>query len=275
VNSQFVSVCCVAHSLSPNRSLLLSAGNSLYNISISEESAGSVLWKFTADDWLYSSAVVAKDGSILFGSFDQFVYSLSRSVPPENLAARATAAHNAARPTQRRQTPVEIQNWRPRSDAGRSGPRRHSLLRQRRRKSVRAGRSRRQLAGASRHSFFHRFCCLQGPLQWSFLTGGPIAASCVLGSDGLLYVPSFDRSLYALQTRGSSAGTALWNYTTDGPIIAAPTFDSSSSALFIGSSDGLLYALRPAPTPALNWTFNSAAPLFSSGIVTRPLHLLF
>jgi outer membrane protein assembly factor BamB len=96
-----------------------------------------------------------------------------------------------------------------------------------------------------------------------------------MGSDGVLYVPSFDKSLYALETRGSSAGTALWNYTTDGPVIAAPSFDSSSSILFFGSSDGLLYALHPSSSPALNWTFNSAAPLFSSGTVTFPLGLLF
>jgi outer membrane protein assembly factor BamB len=83
----------------------------------------------------------------------------------------------------------------------------------------------------------------------------------------VLYVPSFDKSVYALQTRGGSAGTALWNYTTDGPVVAAPSL-SSSSLLFFGSSDGLLYALHTAPSPALNWTFNSAAPLFSSGTVT-------
>jgi len=112
-------------------------------------------------------------------------------------------------------------------------------------------------------------------MQWTFLTGGSIAASCVLGSDGVLYVPSFDKKLYALETRGSSAGTALWNYTTDGPVIATPSLHPTSSILFFGSSDGLLYSLRTAPAPALNWTFNSAAPLFSSGLVTFPPFLLF
>jgi outer membrane protein assembly factor BamB len=67
--------------LPPNRSLLLSSGNSLYNLSISSDSAGSVFWKYTADDWVYSSAVVANDGAILFGSFDQAVYSLTRFRP--------------------------------------------------------------------------------------------------------------------------------------------------------------------------------------------------
>ena len=108
--------------------------------------------------------------------------------------------------------------------------------------------------------------------QWSFLTGGPIAASCILSSDGVLYVPSFDKNVYALQTRGSGSGTALWNFTTDGPVVATP-FDSSSILLF-GSSDGLLYALQTTPSPALNWTFNSAAPLLSSGVVCPPHALL-
>jgi outer membrane protein assembly factor BamB len=84
----------------------------------------------------------------------------------------------------------------------------------------------------------------------------------------VLYVPSFDKSVYALQTLGSSAGTALWNFTTNGPVVAAPYFSSFSSTLFFGSSDGLLYALQTAPSPALNWTFNSAAPLLTSGTVS-------
>jgi outer membrane protein assembly factor BamB len=113
-------------------------------------------------------------------------------------------------------------------------------------------------------------------IQWSFSTAGSIAASCTLGNDGVLYVPSFDKSVYAVQTRGGSAGTALWNYTTGGPVIATPTFCAASSLLTFGSSDGLLYALHTTPSQALNWTFNSAAPLFSSGTVhphsfTRPL----
>jgi outer membrane protein assembly factor BamB len=108
-------------------------------------------------------------------------------------------------------------------------------------------------------------------MQWSFRTGGSIAASSILGNDGVLYVPSFDKSVYAVQTRGGSAGTALWNYTTGGPVIAKPTFCAASSLLSFGSSDGLLYAVHTAPSPALNWTFNSAAPLFSSGTVNPPL----
>jgi outer membrane protein assembly factor BamB len=106
-------------------------------------------------------------------------------------------------------------------------------------------------------------------MQWTFRTGGSIAASSTLGNDGVLYVPSFDKSVYAVQTRGASAGVALWNYTTDGPVVAKPTF-FTSSLLSFGSSDGLLYALHTAKSPALNWTFNAAAPLFSSGSVKNP-----
>jgi hypothetical protein len=70
-----------SHAPLPHRSLLLSAGHSLYNISISNDSrspAASVFWMFDASDWVYSSAVVTNDGNILFGSFDQNVYAVSR-----------------------------------------------------------------------------------------------------------------------------------------------------------------------------------------------------
>jgi hypothetical protein len=58
---------------------------------------------FDAGDWVYSSAVVTNDGHILFGSFDQNVYAVSRCSaytnkhnPPPPLRARLASKLSAA-----------------------------------------------------------------------------------------------------------------------------------------------------------------------------------
>ena len=49
-----------------------------------------------------------------------------------------------------------------------------------------------------------------GQLKWSFTTGSNVAHSPSIGSDGTIYVGSFDNYLYAIYPNGS----LKWNYKT-------------------------------------------------------------
>jgi len=47
----------------------------------------------------------------------------------------------------------------------------------------------------------------EGTLKWSFTTGSAVVSSPAVGSDGTIYVGSFDKKLYAIYGSGSLANT--------------------------------------------------------------------
>jgi len=79
-----------------------------------------------------------------------------------------------------------------------------------------------------------------GKLKWKFKTGDEISSSPVIGKDGIIYVGSNDKNLYAINPDGS----LRWKFKTKGLIDTAPAI-SSDGNIFVGSSDGKLYALDP------------------------------
>lgn len=105
-----------------------------------------------------------------------------------------------------------------------------------------------------------------GREKWTRRTWGFIAASAALGSDGALYIGSFDSNFYALDSR---TGRRRWKFKTHDHIYASAALaedaDGRTTAIYFGSTDGLLYALDPQGH--LLWSFDAGAPIRSSPVI--------
>ena len=109
-----------------------------------------------------------------------------------------------------------------------------------------------------------------GALKWSYTTGSLIGASSPsIGSDGTIYIGSWDQYLYALNTNG----TLKWKFLTSSTIYSSPTI-ASDGTIYITSTDGNFYAVHPNGT--LSWQFatggfsNSAPAIGTDGTIYIP-----
>jgi outer membrane protein assembly factor BamB len=96
-----------------------------------------------------------------------------------------------------------------------------------------------------------------GKLKWSFLTGARVVSSPAIGSDGTIFVGSFDNKLYAI----NSDGTDKWYFTTGSEVFSSPTIDSYGT-IYVGSHDNRLYAINPNGTE--KWNFSTGHMVYSS-----------
>jgi outer membrane protein assembly factor BamB len=96
-----------------------------------------------------------------------------------------------------------------------------------------------------------------GKLKWKFETGGFVVSSPAIGSDGTIYVGSFDGGLYAINPNG----TEKWNFTTSQPMESSPAI-GSDGVIYVGSKDYKLYAINPNGTE--KWNFLTADYVDSS-----------
>jgi len=98
-----------------------------------------------------------------------------------------------------------------------------------------------------------------GQLKWAYTTDGCVRSSPALSIDGnTVYVGSDDQRIYALNTLN---GAQKWSYLTYKPVESSPAVDAGE-AIYIGSSDGILYALNADGT--LKWNLPTGAGIFSS-----------
>ncbi len=89
----------------------------------------------------------------------------------------------------------------------------------------------------------------QGTEKWHFVTGGPVFwSSPAIGTDGTLYVGSWDFNLYAI----NPDGTQKWAFPTGGVVFSSPAIGTDGT-LYVGSDDGSLYAINPDGTEM--WAF--------------------
>lgn len=84
-------------------------------------------------------------------------------------------------------------------------------------------------------------------------TGSSSIAGGIVTSGNLIYVPSADHTVYALDAR---TGAIVWHYTTNGSLDSAPALDRG--LLLVAGSDGTLYEL--------NATTGAQAGLITLGI---------
>jgi hypothetical protein len=98
-----------------------------------------------------------------------------------------------------------------------------------------------------------------GALAWAYTTGGIIDSSPALGSDGRVYVGSYDRSLYAFE----SSGAFRWSYATGDRVYSSPAI-GSGGGVYVGSCclDRRLYAFESSG--ALRWSYETGDGVFSS-----------
>jgi outer membrane protein assembly factor BamB len=87
-----------------------------------------------------------------------------------------------------------------------------------------------------------------GKLRWSFTAGHLIQSSSAIGSDGTIYVGSYDDKLYAINPNG----TEKWSFTTGYDVTSSPTIGSNGT-IYVSSEDGKLYAISPDGTE--RWSF--------------------
>ena len=101
-----------------------------------------------------------------------------------------------------------------------------------------------------------------GLTKWTFGTNDHLYSSPALGQDArgdttAIYIASTDGSVYAL----GPSGNLLWSYDTGEPIRSSPVLGPAPRGehrqiLYVGSSDGSLYALD-ADTGRRRWSFNT------------------
>ncbi len=97
---------------------------------------------------------------------------------------------------------------------------------------------------------------------WTYPAVGVIASSPAV-ADGIVYVGSDDKSLYALDAR---SGKQLWSFATGGAIFSSPAV--ANGIVYIGSDDKSLYALDARPGSKL-WSFATGGGIFSSPAVAN------
>jgi len=102
--------------------------------------------------------------------------------------------------------------------------------------------------------------------KWEFLTAGYVESSPAIGSDGTIYVGSWDNKLYAI----NSDGTKKWEFLTAGYVNPSPAIGSDGT-IYIGSNDDKLYAINSDGTK--KWEFligrdvNSSPAIGSDGTI--------
>ncbi|MGC9015120.1 MAG: PQQ-binding-like beta-propeller repeat protein, partial [Thermoproteota archaeon] len=99
-----------------------------------------------------------------------------------------------------------------------------------------------------------------GKVLWKYSTGGPITASPIVSSNGIVYVGSTDGKIYALNVEN---GNLVWSDNVGAPIEVTPVLDNGM--LIVASSDGVIRAYgKPTfastvpgwdlPSPPMNLT---------------------
>ena len=105
-----------------------------------------------------------------------------------------------------------------------------------------------------------------GRSLWHTFTPGYVVSSPAIGSDGTVYVGSFDSKLYALDP---TTGTPRWTFATSDHIYSSPALGQDAtghtSAIYIGSTDGSVYAL--SPRGQLRWRYDTGEPIRSSPVL--------
>ncbi len=224
-----------------NGNIYLCLGTKLYCV----DSSGNVKWSFASLNAIYGVPAVGPDGTIYFGSTDNFLYAVSptgnllqslrtyqdiRSSPAfaddgtfyigvgndlmqfdKNLVLKAVYKTLGAVVS----TPVI-------SDDG----------------SVYVGSEDGQIYSLRPNKTF-------GPIFW---TGAYVVTTPALGPDGTLYIPSGDWTLYAIDP---ISGSPKWSFQANSVIDHTPSVGGDGT-VFLPTNDGFLYALN-ASDGAVLW----------------------
>ena len=93
--------------------------------------------------------------------------------------------------------------------------------------------------------------------KWTFETGDEVHSSPAIGSDGTIYVGSLDNNLYAINPDGSKK----WSLGTGLDVYSSPAIGSDGT-IYVGSWDNNLYAINPDGSK--KWAFETSGNVYSS-----------
>ncbi|MCB0875748.1 MAG: PQQ-like beta-propeller repeat protein [Solirubrobacterales bacterium] len=182
-------------------------GGGMYAIS----PRGEELWNHPTGNSVWSAAAIDDAGRIFFGSVDAFLYGIDSA--GGSLWSRLTVGFNAS--------------------------------------SAAIGSDGTVYIGSFDHSLY-ALDPATGNVRWRFETGDHIYPSAALEENGAgetvaVYTASADGSIYKLDTDGN----LIWRYDTGDPIRSSPALGrapkgESGRILYVGSSDGSLYAIDTA-----------------------------
>jgi hypothetical protein len=97
-----------------------------------------------------------------------------------------------------------------------------------------------------------------GQLKWNYMTGGGIRESSpAIGSDGTIYVASFDKKLYAI----NPDGTEKWNFWINGSGYSSPAIGFDGT-IYVGGGNLKFWAINPDGTE--KWNFTTGWSVLSS-----------
>ena len=101
-------------------------------------------------------------------------------------------------------------------------------------------------------------------LMWSYLTGSIVYPSPVV-SDGFVFIPSYDGTLYAFD---EYTGSLIWSFRTGGSVIGTPAV--SNGMVFVASKDGIVYGLNEQ-TGSEVWRIvnDNLTPVTSSPVIAN------
>ena len=100
---------------------------------------------------------------------------------------------------------------------------------------------------------------VEGQKIWEFQTGDKIYSSPAVGSDGTIYIGSYDNKVYALNGK---TGAKLWEFETKGTVFSSPAIGRNAT-VYVGSWDGKVYALDRR-TGNKRWEFETGRMVLSS-----------
>ena len=86
--------------------------------------------------------------------------------------------------------------------------------------------------------------------KWAFETGDRVWTNPAIGSNGTIYVGSWDKNLYAINPDGSMK----WRIKTRDDVESSPAIGSDGT-IYVGSDDINLYAINPDGSK--KWAFKT------------------
>ncbi len=216
---------------------------------------GSLKWRFKMSGKVYSSPAISSDGTVYVGCNDQWLYAINSD---------GSLDWKFATGGRIRSCPVIGQNG--------------------------------YIYFGSADSHFYALDS-EGNLKWSYDVAGNIFSSPAIAEDGTVYVGCDRQYLYAFYPNGSLKwrystlqgmnsspaigsggtiyigtgwgdlhavnpdGTLKWKYQTNGSIISSPAIGSDGTVYF-GSTDNQFYAVNPDGT--LKWEYPTGGQIYSS-----------
>jgi outer membrane protein assembly factor BamB len=96
-----------------------------------------------------------------------------------------------------------------------------------------------------------------GSKKWAFKTANGLYSSPAIGSDGTIYVGSYDNNLYAINPNGSKK----WAFKTGDNVYSSPAIGNDGT-IYVGSWDKNLYAINPDGSK--KWAFKTGNWVSSS-----------